>query len=182
MIALEVAKKYAHALMMSAEERGLVDQGFEQLSSVLEHLRQDSSLMTFLGSPRITEAQKLQMVRDAFGDKLERLFVEFFLVLVKKHRAVYLPEILDEFIRLVEFHKGIVRATVTTAVPLTPDQENDLINRLVARTGKQIVLEKKVDQTIIAGMIIVVADEIVDGSVRHELRQLEEQLRKIKVA
>jgi len=89
---------------------------------------------------------------------------------------------IDEFIRLVEFHKGIVRATVTTAVSLTPDQENDLIKRLAARTGKQIVLEKKVDQTIMAGMIIIVADEIVDGSVRHELNLLEEQLRKIKVA
>ena len=44
-----------------------------------------------------------------------------------------------------------------------------------------IELEKKVDPGIIGGMIVVMADEIIDGSVRYGLDQLEESLQKIKV-
>lgn len=182
MIAIEVAKKYANALFMSAKERGLIERGFEQFSALRQLLVKDRSLLTFFGSPRVSEEQKSQTVRAVFGEQIEQLFVEFIAVLVEKHRATYLLEVIDEFIRQVEFEKGIARVTVTTAIPLTAREEQDLIEKLTAKTNKKIELEKKVDPAIVAGMIVVMADEIVDGSVRHGLYQLEEQLRKIKVA
>lgn len=181
MLALEVAKKYGTALFLSAKERGLMDRAHEQFLILRQLLARDRSLLNFLGSPRISNEQKQQTVRSVFGDQLEQLFVEFIVVLVEKHRAGYLLEVIDEFIRLVEQERGISRVTVTTAVALTPSEEQSLIKRLAARTGRKIELEKKVDPAIMAGMIVVVDDEIADGSVRRGLDQLQEQLQKMKV-
>ena len=127
------------------------------------------------------EDQKLQLLRSVFGARMEQLFVEFLAVLVRKRRAMYLIEVIDEFNRQVEFEKGINRVTVTTAVPLMPDEETSLITTLTTKSGKKIELEKKVDARLIGGMVVVMAEKIIDGSVKHGLVQLEEQLQRIKV-
>ncbi len=181
MIAQEVAKKYSAALFMSTKERGLVDEAYDQFSSLKIAMEQDGSLLKFLGSPRVEEDQKLQLLRTVFGDRMERLFVEFLSVLVRRRRASYLIEVIDEFNRRVEFAKGINRVSVLTAVPLAPEEESALISTLATKTGKKIELETKVDAGIIGGMVVIMADEIIDGSVKYGLSRLEEQLQKIKV-
>ncbi|MEW5796119.1 MAG: ATP synthase F1 subunit delta [Candidatus Zixiibacteriota bacterium] len=181
MIAQQVAKKYSTALFLSTGKRGLVDQAYTQFGDLRKVLTGDASLTRFLSSPKIDEEQKLQLLRRILGERMEPLFVEFLAVLVRKRRAMYLLEVIDEFNRLVEQHQGIVRATVTTAVPLLPVDEAKLVSRLAARTGKKIELEKKIDRAIIGGMVVLMGDEIIDGSVKHGLDKLEEQLVHIKV-
>jgi F-type H+-transporting ATPase subunit delta len=181
MIAQQVAKKYSNALFMSTVQRGLVDEAYEQFSRLRDVLEQDASLLKFLSNPKIEEEQKLGVIRSVFGARMEQLFVEFLAVLVRKRRAMYLVEIIDEFDRHVEFEKGIVRATAITAVPLAPSEVDSLRTTLATRTGKQIEMETKVDTAIIGGMVVVMADEIIDGSVKYGLDQLEEKLQKIKV-
>lgn len=181
MIAAEVAKKYAKALFLSTDQRGLVEQAYEQFSGLKQVLEADDSLLAVLGSPRIDDRQKLDLIQAVFGDRLEKLFVEFLSVLVRKRRAGYMVEVIDEFNRLVEFKKGISRVTATTAVPLTEAERERLLKALADKTGKKIELESKVDPSIIGGMIVIMHDEIVDGSVRYGLELLEDQLQKIKV-
>lgn len=181
MIAQEVAKKYSRALFMSTRERGLVDEAYRQFSDLKTAMEQDRSLLRFLASPKIDEQQKLELLRTVFGPRMEELFVEFLAVLVRKRRARYMIEIIDDFIRQVEFDKGISRVSVITAVPLTGAEEVSLLSTLATRTGKKIELEQKVDPTVIGGMIIMMADEIIDGSVRYGLDQLGEQLQHMKV-
>jgi F-type H+-transporting ATPase subunit delta len=181
MIAAEVARKYANALFLSTGERGLVDQAYEQFSGLKQALETDDSLLSFLSSPKVNDQQKLDLIHAVFGERLEQIFVEFLAVLVKKRRAGFMVEIIDEFIRLVEFKKGISRVTVTTAVPMTDIERGNLLGSLAEKTGKKIELESKIDSSIIGGMIVILHDEIVDGSVRHGLDLLEDQLQKIKV-
>ncbi|MCP4684844.1 MAG: ATP synthase F1 subunit delta [bacterium] len=181
MIAAEVAKKYANALFLSTGERGLVDQAYDQFSGLKQALETDDSLLSFLSSPKVADEQKLDLIHTVFGERMEQLFVEFLAVLVKKRRAGYMVEVIDEFNRLVEFEKGISRVTVTTAVPLTDVERGNLLSTLAEKTGKKIELESKIEPAIIGGMIVIMHDEIVDGSVRHGLDLLEDQLQKIKV-
>lgn len=181
MIAQEVAKKYSKALFLSTRERGLVDEAYQQFSDLKIAMEQDQSLLKFLISPKIEEDQKLELLRTVFGSRMEQLFVEFLIVLVHKRRVRYLIEIIDEFNRLVEFDKGIYRVSVITAVDLTGDEKTRLLSTLETRTGKQIELEQRVDPKVIGGMIVLMADEIIDGSVRHGLDQLGEQLQHMKV-
>ncbi len=88
---------------------------------------------------------------------------------------------IDEFIRLVEDAKGISRAEVITAVPLTADEQAKITARLEQKTGRKIILVSKVDPATLGGMIVLVEGEIIDGSVRHGLDQIRDQLEKVKV-
>ena len=182
MIAQQVAKKYSQALFAAAKDKGLVDAAHEQLGDLRKLIQHDDTLLKFLNAPHVLDEHKLALVRDAFGERLQQLFVEFLIVLVEKHRVMYLAEIIDEFVRLVEAEKGIARVTVITSRPLVEDQRQNLVTKLTAKTRLKVQLEEKVDPKILGGMIVILHNEIIDGSVRHGLDLIEEQLAKVKVA
>lgn len=182
MIAQQVAQKYARALFMAAKGRNLIDKAYDQFEVLRQVIQKDRALLDFLTAPHVTDQQKLELVNKVFGTRLEKLFLEFLLVLMDKHRVQHLPDIIDAFERLVETEKGIVRASVVTAIALSGDEERNVTARLESRTGKKVKLEKRVDPAILGGMIVIIDDEIIDGSVRHGLKQMREQLSKVKVA
>lgn len=181
MLAQEVATKYASALFQSSVERSLLDEGYDQFTQLGKLIGRDRRLMHFLTSPAVPDEPKEAVVRNVFGSRIEQLFVEFLVVLLDKRRIGFLPEIIDAFIKLVEEAKGIARAVVTTAIPLDTEQERLLVARLEKRAGKSILLEKKIDPSILGGMVVMVEGEIIDGSARRGLDRIEEQLEKVKV-
>ena len=181
MIAQEVARTYSHALFASAQAHNQVDSINNDLNDVAAVVKHDSSLMKFLNTPNIAESTKTGLIRKLFGERLQRLSVEFLLVLIEKQRIAFLPEVIDEYTRLVEAENGIGRATVITAIALDEGQRSKLSEKLAAKTDLKIVLEEKIDDAIIGGMIVILHNEIIDGSIRHGLDLVEEQLSKVRV-
>lgn len=181
MLSQEVAKKYANALFLSVKEKQLTDTAYEQFLALKELINKDKTLVNFLSAPQVLDEHKMALVRDVFTPRIEKLFVEFLIVLVEKNRINFLDEIIDEFDRLIEAEKGIGRVTVITAVPLDDAQRAKLTQKMAAKTGLEIVLEEKVDKSILGGMIIILHNEIIDGSVKHGLETIEDNLNKIRV-
>lgn len=181
MLAQEVARRYAHALFDAAKEKGLLDLGYEQMADVRKLVAKDRMLLNFLTAPQVLDDNKVELIRTVFCKRLHQLFVEFLVVLVNKHRVGYLVEIIDEFIERVEQAKGIGRVEVITVVPLSGTERDNLKARLAAKTGLQIKLKERIDPAILGGMIVVMHNEIIDGSIRHGLGLIEDQLLKVKV-
>ncbi len=182
MLAQEVAQKYANALFMSVRQKKLVDQADQQFEALKQLLVIDKTLLNFLAAPQVPDDKKLSLVRTVFESRLERPFMEFLLVLIHKRRINYLPVIVDELDRLVKAEKGIGKVTVITAVKLTASELQALSEKLARKTGLKIELEVQVKPEILGGMITILHDQIIDGSVRHGLNQIEEKLGKLKVA
>jgi F-type H+-transporting ATPase subunit delta len=181
MLSAEVAIKYATALFLSVKERGLVDRAYDEFQSFRKVLKTQPALLNLLAGPRVSEDEKVDMLRRMFGDSMHRLHVEFLAMLVRKRRIAFLPEIIEQLARLIEEEKGIVRARVITAVALKPEEEQRLIAKLEVYSGKSILLQKRVDPGIVGGMIIMLGDEIIDGSIRHGLNTLNERLARVRV-
>ncbi len=181
MLAQEVARKYSQALFLASKDHGLIDIAYEQLKDLKTYLETDRTLINFLSAPQVLDEHKLALIRDVFGSRLEQLLVEFLVVLAEKHRTAFLPEVIDEFTRLVEAERGIGRATILTAVPLSEKERSRLTDKLAAKTGLKIVLEERIDPSVIAGMIVILHNEIIDGSVRRSLDMLREQLSQVRV-
>jgi F-type H+-transporting ATPase subunit delta len=177
----EVAKKYANALFLSVKEKNLLDEAYEQFGSMKELLESDKTLLNFLSAPQVLDEHKLNVVRDVFESRLKELFVEFLIVLVDKNRVNFLPEIIDELRRMIEAEKGVGRVTVISAIALNETERKGLSVKLAKKTGLKIILEEKIDNSIIAGMIIILHNEIIDGSTKHGLDLLEDQLSKVRV-
>ena len=181
MISRDVARIYARALFLSAKDKNNMDAAFDQLEDLRQFLSKDRSLLEFLCSPNIEMTNRRDTVRNVFADRFDKLVVEFLVFLVEKGRIAHLEEVIDEFIRLVEAERGVARATIVTAVPLIANEKADLTDRLTTKTGLKVELEERIDESIMGGIIIILHDEIIDGSVRYGLDLLREKLAKVRV-
>jgi F-type H+-transporting ATPase subunit delta len=182
MLAQQVAVKYSTALFNITRRKNLINQAYTQFEQLDTIIKEDKTLLQFLLAPHILDQVKIKVVKDVFGPRLEPLFLEFLLVLIDKHRIGFLHEIVREFRALVEEARGVIKAHVTVTRPLTDDDRRRLIERLQAKTGKTIELIEKVDPGILGGMVVILKDQIIDGSVKHKLAILREELMKLKVA
>lgn len=182
MLAEQIAQKYATALFHIVREKHLIEEAHEQFEALDKLLGQEKDFLRFLTVPNVLERDKEAFIRNVLGSRVEPLFLEFILFLTRKYRISYLHQIIEHFQALVTEERGIIVAKVTSAVPLTPAERTGLTARLAAKTKKKINLEEKVDPAILGGMMVMLKDEIIDGSIKHQLLHLKEELGKLKVA
>jgi len=95
-------------------------------------------------------------------------------LLVTKGRADILVDVAIEFIREYRVEKGIVQATVTSAVPLSEENLAQLKAQIAQEIkANEVVLDTKVDAALIGGFVIKVGDRQVDVSIAGRLNKLE---------
>ena len=68
-------------------------------------------------------------------------------------------------------------AEVVSALPLTDDEQAIVKKDVLAKMGKQIAVDFRVDPSILGGLIIHVGDKVLDGSVAGQLEDLHKSLK-----
>ncbi|RKX28569.1 MAG: hypothetical protein DRP46_08430 [Candidatus Zixiibacteriota bacterium] len=181
MLAQQVAKKYSTALFELAREKNLLDNAWGQFKAIAEFLEKDRTLLDFMEAPQVPDDRKMALIKTVFAGRMEKSFFDFLLVLVDKRRFKYLPEIIDNFDMLVREEKGIAKAVCLTAEPITDAERQNLIKSLQQKTSLKVELEEKIDKSILGGMIVMLRNQIIDGSLKHGLDLLKNRLLKVKV-
>jgi len=84
-----------------------------------------------------------------------------------------LEPILQQYLVLLRQLNQTVLAEVTSAVPLTPEQIEIIRQRVIALTqARQVETATKIDRDLIGGVIIKVGSQVIDASLRGQLRRL----------
>ena len=87
-----------------------------------------------------------------------------------------LPAIIDRFVELAAAEERRAVAEVRSAIALTSEQTEQLRQALNRATGKDVDLKVVVDPSVLGGIVARVGDVVIDGTVRHRLEQLREQI------
>ena len=176
MSSLIASRRYASALLSAAEEGGFLDQIVEELSQIKEVLQNSRDLVHALRSPLVKGDKKIHILEEVFRDSVgEKMFL-FLRLIARKKRAGLLPEIIDEFQILLDEKRGVINVDVTSAVTLSEEQSNELINRLSLFTGKKIRARMSLDEKLLGGVSIKIGDTIFDGSISHQLEKFRQTL------
>ncbi len=171
-----IAHKYARALFDASVAEGKAQKVAAGMASIQHLEREEPALLGFLTSPEVLTESKTEFIATVFGPRVDAMVVNFLRLLVDKGRISFLPGICLDFQRLTEEHQGLLRAPVVSAVPLDADQEARLKRELDRITGKDVILEKRVDPSILGGVVVHLGDKIIDRSLRRGLRQLADTL------
>jgi F-type H+-transporting ATPase subunit delta len=176
-----VARNYAEALLAlgaKAENR----EGFgAMIRDVAQAMRSDETLPRFLESPRVSAAQKNEVIGKAFADRVPRVFLRFLYTLVNNRRQMLIPAIADEYSTLLDAAEGRVHAEVTVASPMSESDVQSLAQRLSGLIGKTVVPHVTVDTAIVGGVVIKIGDTVMDGSVRRRLGTLSRRMRETRL-
>ena len=175
---IRVAKPYARALYEAAVEQEALASITTDIDKLRELLEQSEEFVQFINSPLLTPQVKSDTFQQLFTDGMHPLTINFFKLLASKQRERYLVAIMDVFSAIVDEAAGRVVAKVTTAVPITQNQEQQLVQQLSAYSGKQVRLETETDEQIQGGFIVQLGDTVFDASVTTQLQRLKRQLAK----
>jgi F-type H+-transporting ATPase subunit delta len=173
LVSAEVLEPYAEALMSIAQSTDLIDRFGEDVSSLLNLLENSDDLQMFLGSPVVKEEDKKAVLRRISGDQLHPYIMNFLMLLVDRRRIRFLQGILKQFQAQLRELKQTVVAEVISAVELTDAQRQSVSEKVKAMTSaNQVELDTKIDPDLIGGVIIKVGSQVIDASLRGQLRRI----------
>ena len=125
-----LAARYAKSLIDLSIEKGQLEQVYKDILYLKSIFESSKELVNFLNNPVITSDQKLKVVKAMDSEKTGEITKSFNRLLIRKGRESYLPEIADAFIDQYKEYKGIYTVTLTTAIPVSDDVKNIIINRI----------------------------------------------------
>ena len=170
-----VARSYAEALFELAQRHEGVE-AFGDAAHAVASLCEDSTVRTFLDTPRISSSAKKQVLERALGPAVPRRFLTFLKVLVDKRRQRLLVEIAKEYRGLLDRHHGRRHVEVTVAQPIDDATLSDLAERMSIATGATVVPHVKVAPRILGGIVIRDGDTVYDGSLQRRLGLMRRRL------
>jgi F-type H+-transporting ATPase subunit b len=177
----EAERVVAEASRKGREEVGkLLAQAREEVERIRATARQDAELewAQVLGEMRgqiaalaIAAAQKI--IGEMLDEQRQRRLIDEFFSGIRAGRVVVLDEEELEWAK----RAGAMTAHVTTALPLSPGEQETVAGSLAEHLGERPELEFKVDPSILGGLVIRIGDRVIDGSVAGQLTSLQERLR-----
>ena len=177
----KVAIRYAEALLISAKAEGVLSAVADSFAAVMAVTRDNAGLRIFMDSPQVRTEEKKELLQKVFGEKIEKVLLNFFFLLLDRNRIENTRDIGEVFAELVEQDMGIIRAQVVTAIALPDDLAAVLEGKLVTFTGAKIILEKKTDPAVLGGVCVTLGDKVLDGTVRTNLNLLSKALGEARV-
>src|SRR5688500_12125377 len=169
---LRVASRYAKSLIELAAEKGVLEQVHEDMKLFTSVVSQNRDFRLLLHNPIVKSDKKLAVINTVFKGKVNEMTLAFYNIVARKSRESILEFVATEFEKQYNIMKGIQRASVTTAAPLSPALRQQLGEKLANETGKTIQLEEMIDPSLIGGFVLKVGDKQIDSSVRYSLRKL----------
>ena len=173
------ARRHAQAVFQIAREQDTLDKWQADLDEIASAF-DDEDLSRVLESPRIRPDQKQELARQRLAG-LDPLARNLASLLVSKGRVALAGDIAGEYRALLDDHRGVGTAEVTTAVPLDPQAESRIADQMSNATGKRIMLTSRVDADIVGGIVIKIGDRLIDGSTRTKLSAMKNALAERRV-
>ncbi len=172
-----VAERYAQALFELGLESGQLSQVTEQVGSLADAYRTSPELRAVLDNPLI-DVTRREAVLQALATRLgiSRVPLNAVRLLAARHRVWLLSDVARALAELADERAGLLRAVVTSAVALPESYCQRLTSELEQLTGRKVVLERRQDPSLIAGVVTRVGDRTIDGSIQGALDALERQL------
>lgn len=173
----KAAGRYAKALLDAAQEQNNMAAVRQDLDALSRLVLEVPELMGFLTNPMIPDVEKHAVVREKLQSGLNPLFARLLDVLLENDRLALLPYVLEESRKELAQRDGVVTAYVTVPVVLNEDLQSRLRQTLQSTFGyRRVDLDVRVEPAILAGAIVKIGDQLIDGSYSGKLETLRKQV------
>jgi F-type H+-transporting ATPase subunit delta len=175
-----VAGRYATALFELALEGNALEQVAADLTRFNEALDAVEDMQRLVKSPVFSAEEQGRALAAILEElKIEGLTRNFLLLAAKNRRLFATPDMIRAFRAMLARHRGEIGATVTAAAKLTDSQITALRQALTAALGKEVMLEERVDASLLGGLVVKVGSRMVDSSLRTKLNSLKVAMKEV---
>lgn len=173
-----IARRYAKALFELALESNRVEEVGSQLQSLLSAFESSEESRAVMMAPVLTGDERVKLVEALLAAlPLDPIVANALRLLAERSRLADLPDIVGGYTDLADRHVGRVRAQVTTAIAISEEQVQQIAQSLSGATDRKVTVERKVDPTILGGVVAQIGSIVYDGSLRTQLEEMKKQLK-----
>jgi F-type H+-transporting ATPase subunit delta len=176
---LAIARRYAKALLLIGKEDGKTETYREELAGFSALIERESALEQAISNPLYNAAGRKKVLETVLEKlALSGIMKSFLTLLFEKGRFIYLSSINDFYQKLADELKGIARASLVSATELSSETVEKIRTTLSNRTGKEVILEVEEDSSLIGGIVTRIGDLVLDGSIKTQLLNMRESLKR----
>jgi len=171
------ARRYARALFDVVAKSGDVDVALVELKTLGAALTGHADLHQALTSPGVPLGVKQNVMRDVLAlQPVSKVVARLLTLVVENDDMNEMDAIVAAFEqRVLDLHK-VVRAEITSAVPLPADKVQAIEASLATASGARVVITPRVDPAILGGIVAKVGSRVYDGSVARHLARIRARL------
>jgi F-type H+-transporting ATPase subunit delta len=170
-----IATRYAKAWMQRVLEEKTLDAALSDAALLGDTLRESRELSLFLKSPIHGKDTKKQVLDAVFGSSLSKVTVDLIDLMIQKGRAGSIGDVAAMFQHMHKEAAGLLDVQVETAVELGVSETATLTAALSKLTGKTVTTHADVKPDLIGGVKVRIGDQVIDGTVKHQLERLRQE-------
>jgi F-type H+-transporting ATPase subunit delta len=169
-----LADRYAAALYAHASDANALDEVIDQMEALGRLIDESADLRRLLASPLVDVNTAQQATRAVLGAQgFDHIVQNFVGVIVSNRRLGALRRIVNAFAALVAEKRGLIVAEVETAYPLSDLQEQQLRARLIEAGYGNVEIIKRVDPSLLGGLVVKIGARLYDTSLKSRLQRLQ---------
>ena len=176
---LSVARRYAKALLIIGKEDGQAETYREELDGFAKLMAKEKELEQAITNPLYGASGRKKVLETVIGKTgISKIVASFLLLLFDKGRFDCLSDINEFYQKLADELKGVLRASLVSASELSSEIVEKIRTTLSKRTGKDIILQVEQDPSLIGGIVSRIGDLVLDGSIKSQLLNMRESLKR----
>ena len=176
---LTIARRYAKALLIIGKEDGQAETYGDELDGFARLMVAQKELEQAISNPLYVTTERKKVLKTVIDKlKLSKVMSSFLVLLFEKGRFGFLQNINAFYQKLADELKGVLRASLVSASAISSETIEKIRTTLSDRTGKDIILEVEQDPSLIGGIVSRIGDLVLDGSIKTQLLNMRESLKR----
>ncbi|MBE0640444.1 MAG: ATP synthase F1 subunit delta [Bacteroidales bacterium] len=171
----KIAHRYAKAFFDFSVEKNLLERSRADMNLLAQVIGENKDLQRLLGSPVVGNRKKESIMREVFGAHLDKICMEFILLLTRNRREMFLADIAASFESLYRELKGIHTVKLVTAAPVNDAIRKEIIRKVTEGYHGSVELEESVDPDLVGGFVLQFEDRKYDASLKRELDRMKKE-------
>ncbi len=159
------------SLAAAANIAGALDRLHDETFEFSRLLVENPDLRQALNTSADTAERKDALLADIFGKSFAPLTLALLAHAFRGARGRHIERTIVAYSHAVTARLNRVNAHVRTAIALSDAQKSKLAASLSQHIGQQVHLNVEIDPSILGGLTIRFADEIIDGSILNRLSE-----------
>ncbi len=169
------ARRYAEAAFEVARRDGTLERWLDDLRLAADVVAQPDTAPV-VDNPAIPFGTRREILGKLLEGRVAPGAYNLVLLLAERGRLSAVPAVAAEYKRLVDRERGIVVATVASAVPLEAAELEAIGARIREMTGSRAEIVTAIDPDLIGGVTVRIGDRLIDASVRGRLERLRDHI------
>ena len=172
-----ISVRYARALLKGSCDAKIENKVYCEMQALAKSYIDVPQLRFTIDNPMLSKINKEKILVAAVGGSPCELTRSFFRLVLKEGRESVIQFMANSYITLYRKKKNIIRGKLTTAVAVSPIEEQKLRQMVEDRTNGIVEFETEVNRDIIGGFILEYDTYRMDASVKSQLKAILTQLK-----